>query len=246
MNLVHVMGWSMLRISKGVAGLLALILIVAISLSAPSTADARTRKLSLDQLQDLSKLAEAQSNFPIVVNEEVLKWVNFYASTPRGRKRFRSALTRMETFRPTIEKRLNKKHAPVELMAIPVIETGYVNFDPSRNPNGAAGLWQFMAGSARKFGLRVDQKVDERLDVGRSTDAAVRLLKAYKKMFGDWELALLAYNVGEVAVERAIRKTGSNDAWDLVRSGALNKETTAYLPKLNAAILLMRHPQLLN
>ncbi len=200
------------------------------------------RRVSLSQALEMGKVAEKTSEFPVVVNDRVLKWLNYFIGTPDGREKVKAALARMENHRSVIENKLEEYRLPNELMAIPLIESGYKNLEASENPVRAAGLWQFIASTARNFGLRVDDQVDERLHVELSSDAAMRYLLGNKLRFNDWQLSTLAYNAGENAVQGVMNKTGSRDPWVLIRSGLLSNETTEYLPKLMAAILIMKNP----
>lgn len=183
------------------------------------------------------------SGFPVVVNDQVLKQLNRYIGTPEGREIMRKALQRMENFEATIGEYLRKYAVPVEIMAIPLIESGFRNLSEpeSGTPMKAAGIWQFIPSTARVFGLRVDNQKDERLDIGLSTDAALRLLLSDKLRFNDWHLSVLAYNAGETKVQQGIDATGSRDAWTLIRNGYEGDKD--YLPKVLAAILIMRNPE---
>jgi membrane-bound lytic murein transglycosylase D len=186
-------------------------------------------------------VARVSDEFPVVVNQRVLKWLNYYIGTPDGREGMRNALARMETYRPLVQKKLAQYRVPVELAAIPITESGYKNQPQSPNVEHGAGLWMFIQSTARKYGMRVDDKVDERLVPEIETDAAMRYFVSNKDLFNDWRLSVLAYNAGEQSIKAAIDKTGSKDPWGLVDSGLLSRETTEYLPKLMAAILIMRN-----
>jgi membrane-bound lytic murein transglycosylase D len=107
---------------------------------------------------------------------------------------------------------------------------------------GAKGMWQFMAGTARRYGLRVDQWIDERLDPEKSTIAAAAYLRDLYNMFGSWALAQAAYNAGEVKVSRAIRATGSSDFWTLAKTNHLRMETRDFVPAIHAATLIAQDP----
>src|SRR3990172_677785 len=107
---------------------------------------------------------------------------------------------------------------------------------------GAKGLWQFMPSTARRYGLRVDRWVDERLDPERATVAAAAYLRDLHAQFGSWLLAQAAYNAGETVVARAVRRTGSTDFWALARTGLLRRETDDFVPAIQAATLLARDP----
>jgi membrane-bound lytic murein transglycosylase D len=111
---------------------------------------------------------------------------------------------------------LKARGLPEELAYTAMIESGFNPVAVSRA--GAKGMWQFMAGTARGYGLRVDLWIDERLDPEKSTIAAAAYLRDLYTMFGSWTLAQAAYNAGEVKVSRAIRATGSSDFWTLAKT----------------------------
>src|SRR3989475_2334864 len=135
---------------------------------------------------------------------------------------------------------LRSKGLPEELAFTAMIESG---FDPvAVSRAGAKGLWQFMAPTARGYGLRVDRWLDERLDPEKSTVAAANYLRDLHTVFGSWELAQAAYNAGEMKVIRAIRGTGSSDFWDLTRTTHLRRETREFRPAIQAATLIGRDP----
>jgi membrane-bound lytic murein transglycosylase D len=108
---------------------------------------------------------------------------------------------------------------------------------------GAKGMWQFMAATARRYGLRVDRWVDERLDPEKSTVAAAAYLRDLYNLFGSWPLAQAAYNAGEVKVARAISKTGSRDFWTLAQSRYLRRETKEFVPQIHAVTMIGREPE---
>ena len=129
---------------------------------------------------------------------------------------------------------------PEDLAFVAMIESGFNPVAVSRA--GAKGLWQFMAGTARSYGLRVDQWVDERLDPEKSTLAAAAYLRDLYAQFGSWSLAQAAYNAGEMKVLRAIRSVGSKDFWTLSRTGFLRQETKEFVPQIHAATVIGQDP----
>ena len=139
-----------------------------------------------------------------------------------------------------IRETLKRHGLPEDLAFTAMIESGFNPVATSRA--GARGLWQFMAATAKRYGLRVDQWVDERLDPEKSTVAAAAYLRDLYNLFGSWFLAQAAYNAGEGAIARAIRATGSNDFWALARTGFLHRETKEFVPQIVAAAQIGREP----
>lgn len=204
----------------------------------------KDRRISLEQAQALAEKAKVGSNFPIVMNELVLTHMNKFVGTPEGRGFMRDSLSRMTGYKGMIEKKLEEYELPKELMAVPIIESGFQNLGEKNKAGWGAGLWMFIKPTAISYGLTVNDKVDERLNEKLLTDAAMRYLKANHLRFRDWNLSTLAYNVGENNVEKAIQKTGSRDAFTLIQNGAENDR--GYLPKLMAAIIIMKNPEILD
>jgi membrane-bound lytic murein transglycosylase D len=135
---------------------------------------------------------------------------------------------------------LSSRGLPEDLAYTAMIESGFKPDAVSRV--GAKGMWQFMAPTARRYGLRVDSWVDERYDPEKSTVAAAGYLRDLHKQFGSWALAQAAYNAGEVKVARAIRMTGSSDFWTLAESKYLRPETKNFVPQIHAATMIGRDP----
>ena len=151
-------------------------------------------------------------------------------------------LARSGRYLPMILDIFKEKGLPEELVFTAMIESG---FNPvAVSHAGAKGLWQFMAPTARLYGLRVDRWMDERLDPEKSTVAAANYLRDLYTVFGSWELAQAAYNAGEVRVQQAIQGSGSRDFWVLHRrSPHLLPETKNFVPAIHAATLIGRQPE---
>lgn len=198
------------------------------------------RRVSMADAQRMAAHVKSETGFPIVVNDLVWNELNRYIGTPEGRDFMRKSLQRMENYRAMVETKITVYQVPMELMAVPIIESGYQNLAQDHAP-GSAGIWQFIPSTARTYGLRVDSQVDERMNPELLTDAAMRYLKSNDMRFNDWLLAIFAYNVGENRVQEAILKTGSRDAWTLVRAGYENDKS--YLARVMAAVLIMYNPE---
>ncbi len=203
------------------------------------------RRITMAQAQSFVQTSARDSEIPLRVNEEVLVWLNYYVGTPAGRLQMKEALRRMEAYRSMIGDKILAYHVPSELIAIPLIESGYQNLPESNKAGVGAGLWMFIASTARHFGLKVDKAQDQRLHEEKETEAAMRYLLGNKLRFDDWELSIIAYNAGEAFVQKEIDRLGTRDAWELLSKGGFRRETREYLPKLNAAILIMKSPSLI-
>jgi soluble lytic murein transglycosylase-like protein len=147
-----------------------------------------------------------------------------------------AAATRVEQLRPLVEPILRSEGIPPEMIAVLLVESA--GNPLALSPKGARGLWQFMPETARRYGLRVDGERDERLDLVLSTRAAARYLRDLYRRFGDWPLALAAYNAGAVQVERAVARAGEADFWRLSAQRLLPQETRAYVPAVLGAMAL--------
>jgi len=150
-------------------------------------------------------------------------------------------LVRAGRYLPMVLDAFKQKGLPEELVFTAMIESGFDPLAVSRA--GARGLWQFMAPTARRYGLRIDQWLDERLDPEKSTAAAARHFVDLYAVFGSWNLAQAAYNAGERTVLTAIRAMGTSDFWALARGRWLKDETKNYVPAIQAATLIAREPE---
>jgi membrane-bound lytic murein transglycosylase D len=138
---------------------------------------------------------------------------------------------------PKIRPILVAEGIPTSLALLPAIESG---FRPAaRGPTGSLGLWQFEARTARRFGLVVSRKRDDRLDPERSTRAAVRYLRKLHARYGDWPLALAAYNAGEGRVDKALARAPGATFWELAERGLLPPISRAYVPKFLALVRMV-------
>ncbi len=223
---------------------------LAVTLGATSLvarAGLKHRRVSHAEARAWASSLELTPGFRVNVNAAVVEELNRVLGDSRQRTKMRETLERMRTYQAMIEKEVVARRLPPELMAVPVVESGYRNLKQAPRAPGVglgAGLWQFIPQTARNFGLRVDAAVDERLDERKLTDAAFRYLTANHQRFQDWELALLAYNIGESRVQQGIEKTGSRDAWTLIDRGY--EGDVRYLAKLTAAVMILGRPEVLD
>ena len=179
-------------------------------------------------------------NLPVRLDARVVKYLKFYRDNKRGRAIAKAWAKKSGRYTPALKAEIAKAGLPTDLVWLSLIESGH-------NPNifshaGAAGLWQFIPESGRMYGLTVDRWVDERLDPRRSTQAAIAYLSDLYKRFGNWELAMAAYNMGHGGLQRAIRKYNTNDFWELSRYEAgIPWETSLYVPKIAAIAIVMNN-----
>ncbi|MGK5092893.1 lytic transglycosylase domain-containing protein, partial [Deltaproteobacteria bacterium TL4] len=181
-----------------------------------------------------------RSEIPMVINEEVLREIRSFQTVERDF--FIQAYKRSSFFRPVILEELKKEGLPKELSWLPLVESGFQIRALSRAR--ALGLWQFISSTGYKYGLNRDKWIDERMDVEKSTQAAIAYLKELHNMFGDWLTVLAAYNCGEGAVLRVISGQHINYLdrfWDLYNQ--LPNETARYVPRFLATLEIIRDPK---
>jgi membrane-bound lytic murein transglycosylase D len=183
------------------------------------------------------QFSEAPS-YPVVINPQVQYFIDLF--TGKRREIVTLWVSRSAHYLVMIRETLRSRGLPEDLAYTAMIESGFKPDAVSRV--GAKGMWQFMAGTARRYGLRVDSWVDERYDPEKSTVAAAGYLRDLYNQFGSWSLAQAAYNAGEVKVARAIQKTGSSDFWTLAESKYLRRETKDFVPQIHAATVIGRDP----
>lgn len=193
------------------------------------------RKLSGADLANLEGDTESPPlDVPEEINKKVADWINFF--TVRDRARTERFLERGLALKPHIEKILRDNDMPEELFYLAMVESGFVTSAKSRAK--AVGVWQFMKGTGRNYGLAVSPYIDERRNWIKSTEAAAGYLRDLNNVFGSWYLALSAYNAGENRIIRTIMKGKSRDFWALAEAGLLPRETMEYVPKFLAAMIV--------
>jgi membrane-bound lytic murein transglycosylase D len=176
--------------------------------------------------------------YPLVMNERVRFFLDRF--TGERREVVEVWMSRAGRYLGMIRDVLRRNGLPEDLAFTAMVESGFNPLAVSRA--GAKGLWQFMAGTARRYGLRVDQWVDERLDPEKATGAAAAYFRDLHGIFGSWTLAQAAYNAGEMRIIRALRMSGAKDFWPLTLTTHLARETKDFVPQIQAAVLIGRDP----
>lgn len=193
-------------------------------------------KISQEQIQANLAMLDAQTPMALTYNSDVQKFINLYTGK-RGEMTSRM-LGMAELYFPMFEQVFDKYDIPYEMKYLAIVESA---LNPqARSHAGAVGLWQFMHATGKMYGLRVNSYLDERMDPWKSTDAACQYLQALYDRYGDWDLALAAYNCGPGNVNKAIRRSGGKrDYWSL--RNYLPRETRSYVPAFIAVNYVMNH-----
>jgi membrane-bound lytic murein transglycosylase D len=185
------------------------------------------------------ELKTTVSQLPLELNDEVLRYINFFSSGS-GRKILVSGLRQAGRYRPLINRILDEEGMPQELIHMAQAESGFAPRAVSRMQ--AVGMWQFIASRGQEYGLLRTNIKDDRLDPEKATRAAAKHLRDLYTEFGDWYLAMAAYNCGPVTVEKAVARTGYADFWELRRRNVLPRETSNYVPIILAMAIMSKNP----
>ena len=182
------------------------------------------------------KISRMETDMHFELNESIYSFIDYF--TVRNRSYTKMVLARKDTYFPLFEEALARHNMPDDIKFLAIIESGLNPKAKSRV--GAMGLWQFMPATGRMFHMNATNDIDERMDPELSTEAAAKYLKSLYNMFGNWELALAAYNCGPGNVRKAIRKSGGKTTfWGVYDH--LPKETRSYVPQFQAMIYVLRH-----
>jgi membrane-bound lytic murein transglycosylase D len=187
-----------------------------------------------------AELKTTQSDFPLVVNDYVAGFISYFSNSPAGHAHLLRSLERAGKYKEMISKNLRDQGVPQDLIYLAVAESG---FQPQalNARSGAGGMWQFMPTGA--YGLARNGWFDERFDPQKSSIAYAKYMKTLYNQFGDWYLAMAAYDWGPGNVQRAVMRTGYADFWELYRRNALPGETKNYVPGIIAAIIMAKNPE---
>ena len=189
--------------------------------------------------QVAAELKTTKSDFPLVINDYVAGFISYFSNSPGGHAHLLRSLERAGKYKDMIAKNLSDEGVPQDLIYLAVAESG---FQPQalNARSGAGGMWQFMPTGA--YGLTRNGWFDERFDPEKSSKAYARYMKTLYDQFGDWYLAMAAYDWGPGNVQRAVMRTGYADFWELYRRGVLPGETKNYVPGIIAAIIMAKNP----
>lgn len=194
-----------------------------------------------DRLEESAAPAERERKNALARSDrpEVARFRRYFGGA--GRAALESGVRRLEKYQALVGAILREEELPEWMIYLPIVESVYDTKALSRA--GARGLWQFMPATARRYGLELD-RVDEREDPALSTRAAARYLKDLHRTFGDWPLALAAYNAGENRILGALRRAGAADFWQLAALRLLPRETRDYVPAVLAVVSLLDGPSM--
>ena len=185
-----------------------------------------------------AEVKSTHSDLPLMMTDQVAGYISYFSN--RGRGTLERALARSGLYRDMIQSTLKEEGVPQDLIYLAQAESGFRPLALSRA--GARGIWQFMAGRAKAYGLERSWWVDERQDPAKSTRAAAQHLRDLFNEFGDWYLAMAAYNSGPGTVQNAVKRTGYADFWQLYRRNVLPKETRNYVPIILAVTIMAKNP----
>src|ERR1017187_6605861 len=183
------------------------------------------------------QVAATTSQLPLSVNDAVLGYINYFSN--RGRRTLLNGLQRSGRYRPMIQRILDEEGIPQEIIHLAQAESGFIPRAVSRA--AAGGMWQFVKFRGNEYGLKQTAYTDDRMDPEKATRAAAHHLRDLYQEFGDWYLAIAAYNCGPVTVERAVERTGYADFWELRSRGVLPAETTNYVPIILAMTIMEKN-----
>jgi membrane-bound lytic murein transglycosylase D len=185
-----------------------------------------------------AELKNTRSDLPLMMTDQVAGYIAYFSG--RGRGVFERAYSRSGRYHAMIVSTLKEEGVPQDLIYLAQAESGFHPLAVSRV--GARGIWQFMASRGRGYGLYHNMWVDDRQDPEKSTRAAAHHLKDLYNQFGDWYLAMAAYNSGPGTVQAAVKRTGYADFWELYRRNVLPKETRNYVPIILAVTIMTKNP----
>jgi membrane-bound lytic murein transglycosylase D len=186
---------------------------------------------------EIKKRVEAMDvDMSFELNDRIFSFIQYF--TVRNRDYTTMVIARKELYFPLFDETMAKYEMPLETKYLSIIESV---LDPQiQSRVGATGLWQFMPATGGMYGMRINADVDDRMDPDHATESAAKYLKSLYRMFGDWEVAMAAYNCGPGNVRKAIRRSGGKKTfWEIYNY--LPKETRSYIPQFQAMLYVLNH-----
>lgn len=192
---------------------------------------------SLNESRSISNLT---NSFPMDMNHDVYKYINFYVNN--GRRHLNIVFNKSRRHIQLIKNIIREERLPEELAYLPVIESGFNEF--AYSPKKAGGLWQFIPSTGRIYGLQANWWIDERRDIEKSTRAAAKHLSELYNHYKNWYLTLAAYNAGGGKISKAMKKYKTKNFWEISnkKKTILKKETRNYVPKMVAISVILNNP----
>lgn len=190
--------------------------------------------------QVTSEIKQTKSGLVLELADPVLTYIHYFSSD-RGRSVLLNGFRRAGRYKPLIQKILAEEGVPQELIYLAQAESGFLPRAVSNKQ--AVGMWQFIAGTGSLYDLVRTPSFDERLDPEKATRAAARHLRDLYARYGDWYLAMAAYNCGAGNVDKAVERTGYADYWELLKRNALPRETSNYVPIIVAMTIMGKNPK---
>lgn len=216
---------------------LVLVLLIAVCYAAVKSTSHQA--LTPSQVETLLNSSHTTQGLALSATPEVVAELNRIYQSPGTRLYTQDVLKRMQVYLPTIKPILILHDVPPEFLALPFIESGY-----KMKLGNIKGLWQITSDTARKLGLTVQGKRDDRLNPSLDTNAAAAYLNKLYAEYHDWNLTLVAYNAGTSQTDALIKATGSRDMWVLARSPKAPSHLKPFLAKFTAAVIIISHPEL--
>ncbi|HET9529988.1 MAG TPA: lytic transglycosylase domain-containing protein, partial [Blastocatellia bacterium] len=211
-------------------------------MGSPMVEDSRTAdpapaaeiKVAADREQAADSYLLTVGDVTFEMNPAIERWIDYYTESQRGRQTMQIGINRSGSYLDLARAEFQRLDVPEDLVWLAHVES--VWHMTAMSPAAAGGLWQFIPSTAKDYGLTVSQQYDERLDPVKQTRVAAEYLRDLYTIFGDWALAMAAYNCGEPRVMQAIVRNGRADFWELHQKQLLPRETLNYVPKILAAI----------
>jgi membrane-bound lytic murein transglycosylase D len=193
-------------------------------------------------VEKLKSELDTTSDLPLVINDQVAGYINVFAQSPSFRAHMSASMQRLGKYRTLIQNVLKEEGVPQDLIYLAVAESGFQAQVVNRK-SGAAGMWQFMTNTGPTYNLTTNGYFDYRFDPEKSTRAYAKYMKNLHALFGDWYLAMAAYDWGPGNIQRVVSRTGYADYWELYRHNAMPGETRAYVPQILAAVIMAKNPE---